>query len=548
MKDNPTVSRSPQSIRQYMIIILTVFFTILFFSLSVPANAETIDDLPINTFIFGGDVYTIDSPAFTKANVMRSYSQGGVYCYFRSPFAPNNWYTLVGGSNDATTKDDISGVNANVKALTPQQVADIPIRFCYDENSNPNGQPTSRSPLRLDTITIVNNAGAADTIDINQLFANDVIKVYDAAAGGNVIAEGTVASDGNSIQLTVAQLGTAAGHVYITATSVINSVSHESTRVEVDFAAEGGGDVASQLAARMEAVYLFFEQADKDNINAARTALAGLSDAELNTVIDPLINATVNGKLGGEANARTQLRAFIRDFGQIYYSSNQGILADELRTFKSNYAALFTNLFGSGITAENIYDLLVATQEEIPNVVNNSAEPDTFFTKTDEELKGMWPQIGKTAMENVMATPTFSAFNSKLGDIGWSSAIFIERQQALAAKIDINNACELSFGKAFIRSQTKLVSGDTTIDKSVKDNTTFLITIMGLGQNTAAGKVLWKCQETSIADFATGIYKNKLKATAGGGTGTVHITVYRDVAGATPENDWILKFTVNVID
>ncbi len=96
-------------------------------------------------------------------------------------------------------------------------------------------EPSSPDPSAGD-ITIINNAGAPDTIRMTGLTAGDVVKVYDSSRGGNQIGTATVASDATSVSITVAQLGGAAGSVYVTVTST-NKL--ESARKKADYLAEG---------------------------------------------------------------------------------------------------------------------------------------------------------------------------------------------------------------------------------------------------------------------------------------------------------------------
>lgn len=99
-------------------------------------------------------------------------------------------------------------------------------------------EPAS-SGLTGDDITITNNAGVPDTVEVTGLAAGDVIRIYDAPRGGNQIGTGTVPSGGTSVTITIAQLGSASGSVYVTVTSA-NRL--ESGRVQADYPAEARTD------------------------------------------------------------------------------------------------------------------------------------------------------------------------------------------------------------------------------------------------------------------------------------------------------------------
>lgn len=88
---------------------------------------------------------------------------------------------------------------------------------------------------KAENIVVTNNAGSADTVQVNGISAGDVVNVYDSAKGGNLL--GTAAVEGTGMQATVSipQLGTNGGSVYI---SIVNSNKCESSRTQVAFQPE----------------------------------------------------------------------------------------------------------------------------------------------------------------------------------------------------------------------------------------------------------------------------------------------------------------------
>jgi hypothetical protein len=84
-------------------------------------------------------------------------------------------------------------------------------------------------------VSITNNCGTADTISLTGLSQNDIIKVYDSAQGGNLLGTATVAAGTTKTTISIAQLGTSAGNVYI---SRISTNKTESARVKVDYSDE----------------------------------------------------------------------------------------------------------------------------------------------------------------------------------------------------------------------------------------------------------------------------------------------------------------------
>lgn len=93
-----------------------------------------------------------------------------------------------------------------------------------------------------DNVTIVNNVGKSDTINVAGLSTGDIVKVYAASTGTR--SWGTATSVGYVGQVTiyVSQLGTSSGSVYI---SVTSRYMRESDRTKVDYLAEEKSDSIS---------------------------------------------------------------------------------------------------------------------------------------------------------------------------------------------------------------------------------------------------------------------------------------------------------------
>lgn len=89
--------------------------------------------------------------------------------------------------------------------------------------------------LSTSNILITNRSGSADAIDVTGAFQNDIIKVYDLAKGGTLLGSATVAAGDTKASISIAQIGTISGSVYV---SRISSNKAESDRVKVDYSAE----------------------------------------------------------------------------------------------------------------------------------------------------------------------------------------------------------------------------------------------------------------------------------------------------------------------
>ncbi|MBX4259224.1 hypothetical protein KTC96_12885 [Clostridium estertheticum] len=90
------------------------------------------------------------------------------------------------------------------------------------------------APLNID-VTVTNNAGIADTINVAGLQVSDVINIYSAVTGGTAIGTATVGNGKTDATVSIGQLGIAEGSIYV---SVTNATKLESARIEQTYVAE----------------------------------------------------------------------------------------------------------------------------------------------------------------------------------------------------------------------------------------------------------------------------------------------------------------------
>ncbi|TKI58597.1 hypothetical protein E8L90_26130 [Brevibacillus antibioticus] len=83
-------------------------------------------------------------------------------------------------------------------------------------------------------ITISNNAGKADTVTVTAE-EGTIVKVYDAATDGKLLGYATVAKGNSEVTVSISQLGSEAGSVFI---SLTEAGKKESERLEKSYAAE----------------------------------------------------------------------------------------------------------------------------------------------------------------------------------------------------------------------------------------------------------------------------------------------------------------------
>ncbi|HHY27533.1 MAG TPA: hypothetical protein GX523_12500, partial [Desulfitobacterium dehalogenans] len=96
-------------------------------------------------------------------------------------------------------------------------------------------QSTTPSGITVTTPSAINYIeGISDRVTVTDLLPGDIVKVYDQATGGNILGQGTVASDETSVTIEIPQLGKRKGTVYVSVTRG----GTESDRVEVDYVSE----------------------------------------------------------------------------------------------------------------------------------------------------------------------------------------------------------------------------------------------------------------------------------------------------------------------
>jgi hypothetical protein len=90
-------------------------------------------------------------------------------------------------------------------------------------------------PLDAADITVTNNAGIPDTVKVDFIDPGDIIKVYADSSSATIWGKATVAQGAASATVSIKQLGSMGGNIYVTLTK--NGMI-ESTRIEKGYAAE----------------------------------------------------------------------------------------------------------------------------------------------------------------------------------------------------------------------------------------------------------------------------------------------------------------------
>ena len=139
--------------------------------------------------------------------------------------------TVTAGGTGVTISVDDLGAEAGdiyVTKKSPGMLeSDVTEVYYYAESQ-------SSAPY-IGSITVVNNKSLADTVTVTGLNPRDLVKVYDLAASGTCLGYAAVPAGGTSITISVAQLGSGSGTIYL---SVTEQGKTESDRTAVDYVGE----------------------------------------------------------------------------------------------------------------------------------------------------------------------------------------------------------------------------------------------------------------------------------------------------------------------
>ena len=157
-------------------------------------------------------------------------------------------------------------------------------------------------------VTVNNNAGAADTVIVSNVSPTDVVKVYNAASGGTLLGSGTVPAGSTQITITITQLGSTAGYVYISVTSV---GKRESSRTKVSYLAEAQTSPPSNITVNNNALV------------SSTVIVSGLSAGNLVKVYDSQTGGNLLGS-GTVPDNSTQVSVSVKQLavagGSVYVS------------------------------------------------------------------------------------------------------------------------------------------------------------------------------------------------------------------------------------
>jgi hypothetical protein len=333
---------------------------------------------------------------------------------------------------------------------------------------------------------------------------------------------------------------------------------------------------AAEAAAELTNIYKYVDENDKQSIRDARTKAQALTDTELDGLTNTLVNELSTAVLpefdgvdepAQRATVQAELRTCFRDLAVILYSEDnlESILAD----YKEDHTGTFQKLFGNEFTIDDLYELLLAIQEELPSVIQGKTEYfDALESGSDAELLDEIPNIAKDAADNVLDLPEYSDFATRLNDINWNTQMLVDTYIAICGAVDdVNGSAELALVKAAVRSQMHLYqcddSGDfdPALDEIAADELGAREVIIQPGQayfcvyvgnpattgRNATQWVMWDSTQVTIDDSYPSGQGTTLEVTVVSAGSTGNITAYRDAGlNGDPAKDWLLKFDVKV--
>lgn len=204
-------------------------------------------------------------------------------------------------------------------------------------------EPTTGTPT-TSNITVTNNkVSVSDTVVVTGLVPTDVVKVYSAATGGTAIGTATVATGETTATVTIAQIGAAAGKVYVSTTS---TGKVESARIAVSYASETS---APTTATKITVVNNYVGTQDT-------IAVTGLKEGDVVKVYSVSTGGTAIGTSDAVGAGATTTTISVDQLsiiaGKVYVSVTSTNKLESLRVYKA-YVAEKTAVTAGNITVTN---------------------------------------------------------------------------------------------------------------------------------------------------------------------------------------------------
>ncbi len=260
---------------------------------------------------------------------------------------------------------------------------------------------TSAGP-NINNISISNNVGKADTIYISNLASGDIVRIYNAPAQGNIIGTATVASSATDITVSVAQLGTTSGSIYVTVTSTGKA---ESARTRAEYKAES-----------------VYDGVDSSNITVTNNAgkpdtvyFTRLSAGDIVKVYDSLQGGTLLGSAtvaAGSTDTTVSILQLGKSAGSVYVTVSSTDTSESARkevTYSGETSSVELNSTQIVVTNN-----IVGTQDTI---YVSGLNPDDIIKAYSAEKQGILLGSATVPSTGVDATITVAQLGTSAGSV-----------------------------------------------------------------------------------------------------------------------------------
>ena len=338
-------------------------------------------------------------------------------------------------------------------------------------------------------ITVTNNSRMPDTIDVTGLVETDVVKVYSAASGGTLLGSATVAIAKTNATISTTLIGSTAGTIYVTVSSV---GKQESVRTAKTYSAEvlSSAPVATNITVTNNSGIA-------DIIN-----VTGLVETDIVKVYSAASDGTL---LGSATVATTKTSATISTTlvgsaaGTIYVTVSSIGKQESVRTAKTYSAEVISSApLVANITITNnarIADIINVTGLVETDVVKvysaasggtllgkatvSAAKTDvtismSLISSTAGTIYVTVSSIGK--QESVRTAKTYTA--EVVSDAPLAGNITVNNSSGIADSIDVTGLTETDVVKVYSAASGGTLLGSATVT-TAKTNAIISITLIG---------------------------------------------------------------------
>ncbi|MCG8401332.1 MAG: S-layer homology domain-containing protein [Firmicutes bacterium] len=283
----------------------------------------------------------------------------------------------------------------------------------------------------------------------------------------------------------------------------------------------------------LSGIYDKLDDTDKAALASAKGNVGGSVD--WNGVLDPIVTTGVKDALGGHEQAKEDLKKLITDFAAIQYSSSETELTNAIQSFKDKNQDTVAKLL-PGITADNLVGYYSDCKAKVPSVVTKDATLQDLINIASGNYSSIVDSLNgwmKTAAADILDKDEWDNLEQAYIKLGWTADTLIEAKERLAKDVDSNNEAQIALAKGYVRSETELTSGDTSL--RVDETTTYGLSILGVA--IAGDVVSWTTRDSTIATM-DGKTLTAVKA------GTTEVIAFRP--GGNVNTEWVYKFDVTV--